>query len=97
MACGPPAHRLLFENEHTRVWEMLLEPGESFPMHSHEYPYLSLIMEAATLILSEEDGTERRLDLEPGQVVWGDVPDSHAVKNVGTTAFRNRLVEFKGI
>jgi len=38
MPYGPPANRLLFENEHTRVWEMLLEPGESFSMHSHEYP-----------------------------------------------------------
>ena len=95
MAYGPPAHRLLFENEHTRVWEMLLEPGESFPMHSHEYPYLSLIIEGASLILSEEGGAERRLELEAGAVVWGDIPDAHAVKNVGKTTFRNRLVEFK--
>ena len=97
MSYGPPANRLLFENEHTRVWEMLLQPGESFPMHSHEYPYLSLIIDGASLILSEEDGTERRLELEAGAVVWGDTPDAHAVKNVGTTAFRNRLVEFKRI
>jgi len=52
---------------------------------------------AATLVLVEEDGTERRLELEAGAVVWGDIPDAHAVRNVGTTAFRNRLVEFKGV
>ena len=98
MPYGPPANRLLFENEHTRVWEMLVQPGESFPMHSHEYPYLSLAMESpAALILVEEDGTERRLELEAGAVVWGNVPDVHAVRNVGTTVFRNRLVEFKAV
>ena len=97
MPYGPPANRLLFENEHTRVWEMVVQPGESFPMHSHEYPYLSLTMEAATLILIQEDGTERRLELEAGAVIWGDVPDVHAVKNVGGTTFRNRLVEFKRV
>ena len=97
MAYAPPANRLLFENEHTRVWEMLVQPGESFPMHSHEYPYLSLIIESAALILIQEDGSERRLELEAGAVVWGDVPDVHAVKNVGTTTFRNRLVEFKAV
>jgi quercetin dioxygenase-like cupin family protein len=86
---------LLFENEYTRVWEMLLEPGEAFPIHAHEYPYLSLITEAAALILSEEDGTERRLQPEAGQVIWGDIPDVHAIRNVGATRFRNRLVEFK--
>ena len=96
MPYGSPANRLLFENEHTRVWEMLLQPDQSFFMHSHEYPYLSLIMEAAILVLVEEDGAERRLALEAGAVVWGDVPDVHAVKNVGTTTFRNRLVELKG-
>jgi quercetin dioxygenase-like cupin family protein len=98
MPYGPPANTLLFENDHTRVWEMVVQPDESFPMHSHEYPYLSLNMEAAvTLVLVEEDGTERRLELEAGAVVWGDVPDVHAVRNVGTTTFRNRLVEFKGV
>jgi quercetin dioxygenase-like cupin family protein len=96
MPYGPPANRLLFENEHTRVWEMLVPPGESFPMHSHEYAYLSLNMEtAATLVLIEEDGTERRMELEAGAVVWGAAGEVHAVKNVGPTAFRNRLVEFK--
>jgi hypothetical protein len=98
MSYGPPANRLLFENEHTRVWEMIVQPGESFPMHSHEYPYLSLNMETATtLVLIEEDSAERRLELEAGAVVLGDVSDVHAVKNVGTTVFRNRLVEFKGV
>jgi len=98
MPYGPPANRLLLENEHTRVWEMVVQPGESFPMHSHEYPYLSLTMEApATLVLVEEDGTERRLEFEPGVVIWGDVPDVHAVKNVGETTSRNRLVEFKRV
>jgi len=98
MPYGPPASRLLFENERTRVWEMVVQPGESFPMHSHEYHYLSLTMEsAATLVLVQEDGTERRLELEAGAVIWGDIPDVHAVKNVGATVFRNRLVEFKTV
>lgn len=96
MPYGPPANRLLFENEHTRVWEMLVAPGESFPMHWHEYPYLSLNMESATtLVLIEEDGTERRLELEAGAVVWGNASEVHGVRNLGSTTFRNRLVEFK--
>ena len=69
--------------------------ARAFPCTSHEYPYLSLIIESAALILIQEDGSERRLELEAGAVVWGDVPDVHAVRNVGTTTFRNRLVEFK--
>ena len=86
--------RLLFENEHVRVWEMLLEPGESFPLHAHEHPYLSLILEGALLKLIGEDGSEEPVQATAGAVLWRE-PDVHAVRNVGDTRFRNRLVELK--
>jgi hypothetical protein len=35
------------------------------------------------------------MELEPGAVVWGSASEAHAVRNVVTTTFRNRLVEFK--
>jgi len=91
----PPAHRLLFENECTRVWEMLLEPGETYPLHDHEYPYLSLILEGTSLVVVGEDGSEEPIDAAADAVFWREPPDTHAVRNVGSTRFRNRLVEFK--
>ena len=95
MVDAPPAHTLLFENEQVRVWEMLLEPGESFPMHAHEHPYLSLILEGALLKLIGEDGSEEPVQATAGAVLWREPPDVHAVRNVGDTRFRNRLVELK--
>ena len=95
MAKVPPAHKLLFENECTRVWEMVLEPGESYPLHAHEYPYLSLVIEGASLLLIGEDGREEPVQAAAGAVLWREPPDVHAVRNVGNTRFRNRLVEFK--
>ena len=95
MTTAPPANTLLFENERTRVWEMLIEPGDTYPIHAHEYPYLSLIMESASLALIGEDGSEEKLEAEAGAVIWGKPPDVHGVRNVGRTRFRNRLVEFK--
>jgi quercetin dioxygenase-like cupin family protein len=90
----PPAQRLLLENPRTRVWEMTLEPGEEYPMHSHEHPYLSLVIEGADLVLVEATGGEEPLSVAPGAVVWREPPERHAVRNVGPTRFRNRLVEF---
>ena len=95
MARVPPANKLLFENERTRVWEMVLEPGEAYPLHDHEYPYLSLIVEGASLILIGENGSEEPVEAAAGAVLWREPPDLHAVRNVGSTRFRNRLVEFK--
>lgn len=31
---------LLFENDHVRVWDMQLRPGESSPLHRHNHDYL---------------------------------------------------------
>ena len=95
MARVAPAHRLLFENERTRVWEMVLEPGETYPLHEHEYPYLSLVLEGASLVLIGERGGEEAVEAEAGAVLWREPPDTHGVRNVGNTRFRNRLVEFK--
>lgn len=95
MANAPPAHKLLFENEMTRVWEMILEPGEAYPIHDHEYPYLSLILEGASLVLIGEDGGEEAIEVGAGDVIWRNLPDIHGVRNVGKTRFRNRLAEFK--
>jgi quercetin dioxygenase-like cupin family protein len=89
----PPAQKLLLRNRRVRVWEMIVEPGESYPWHRHRHPYLSIALEGATLVLTDEAGTEERLRLRAGDVVWKVPPDAHAVRNVGSTRFRNRLIE----
>jgi quercetin dioxygenase-like cupin family protein len=89
----PPAQRLLVKNRRVRVWEMVLGPGESYPMHRHRSPYLSIMLEPATVVMTDEDGHEERLQVRKGDVVWRARPEAHAVRNVGRTRFRNRLVE----
>lgn len=72
---------------------MVLEPGEAYPRHVHRYPYLSIMLENAKVVLTDVGGREERLVLRRGDVVWRVPPDEHAVRNVGRTKFRNRLVE----
>jgi beta-alanine degradation protein BauB len=92
----PPAQKLLMKNRHVRVWEMVVEPGESYPLHRHKYPYLSIPLEKATLDLFDGEGKRRRLTLRPGDVIWEVPPEVHSVTNVGRTRFRNRLIELTG-
>ena len=92
----PPAQKLLLKNRRVRVWEMVVEPGESYPLHRHRYPYLSIALEGATLVLADAEGREKRLTLRAGDVVWETPPEAHSVRNVGRTRFRNRLVELTG-
>jgi beta-alanine degradation protein BauB len=89
----PPAQKLLLKNRRVRVWEMVLEPGETYPLHRHRYPYLSIMLDAATVVMTGPEGGEERLRVRKGDVVWRVPPDDHSVRNVGRTRFRNRLVE----
>src|SRR5918993_1503475 len=38
---APDSHRVLFENEHTRVLEVTIAPGEREPAHTHRWPRVS--------------------------------------------------------
>ena len=92
----PPAQRLLMRNRRARVWEMVLKPGQSYPMHSHRHPYLSIMLESTTVVMSDPRGRKERLKVRKGDVVWRVPPDDHSVRDVGRGIFRNRLVELLG-
>jgi beta-alanine degradation protein BauB len=96
MKAVSPAQKLLLRNRRVKVWEMVLEPGESYPMHRHHYPYLSIMLEDASVVMTDEQGRQGRLKVRKGDVVWRILPDNHSVRNVGRTRFRNRLVELTG-
>lgn len=91
-----PAQKLLMKNRRVRVWEMVLEPGQVYPMHRHRHPYLSIMLAGASVVMTDKKGRGERLKVRKGEVVWRVPPDDHSVRNVGRTRFRNRLVELLG-
>lgn len=93
---GPIGTQVLFENEQTRVWEVLLDPGGQQAYHRHTLPYLVITMEGGRNRMIWEDGSVREFDEPTGQVVFRDAGKPHMLENIGTTRYRNRLVEFKG-
>jgi quercetin dioxygenase-like cupin family protein len=94
MCFGPPGTSLLFENERTRVWEVLLAPGETLAMHRHELPYVVVTIEGATCLIITADGAEKTVTLQPGDWEF-KLPEVHALRNIGATRFRNRFIELK--
>ena len=87
---------VIFENEHVRVWEVRLEPGEVQEWHQHEHPYLIIGIEEANNLMEFLDGSQPRKMLEtPGRVVYREAGRVHKLTNIGTTRYVNRLVELK--
>ena len=54
---SPVGQGIVFENEHARVWETSLEPGQRQPWHRHDNPYLVIAIEAANNRIDRSTGT----------------------------------------
>ena len=93
----PVASRVLFENEWVRVWELEVGPGETFPLHHHRLNYVTISLAEADLEAHEKDGTVHKNHRGVGDIQVTDVRDGqiHELRNVGTTQYKNRLIEFK--
>ncbi|HEY4278553.1 MAG TPA: hypothetical protein VGM91_10055 [Conexibacter sp.] len=93
---GEVGTEILFENEHVRVWEVHLEPGEVQEWHLHDHPYLVLAIEEAHNVMEYLDGTDARTMHETvGRVIYRPAGKVHKLTNVGETTYRNRLIELK--
>ena len=101
----------VFENDRVIVWHLDLEPGEQGEQHTHELDYVVRILSGSTLEVFGPDGELLdTVELEAGEAVSfridGDrivadrpgypaVPATHSARNIGTTPFREVLIEFK--
>lgn len=98
----------LFENDKVIVWDLVLEPGESTGMHTHELDYLIHIVEGSTLSAIDGDGSNPRdVPLKSGETHYFSVKDgvamagdlktnaTHDAKNVGPGRYREIMVEIK--
>lgn len=101
----------IFENEKIIVWEFVLEPGAETPLHTHRHDYVFYVLDGAPLQVSDAEGRDLgTLDAHAGAVfaleMDGDelvsvdgkghrVPATHKARNIGTTRYREMLVESK--
>ncbi|MCH8870701.1 MAG: cupin domain-containing protein [Chloroflexi bacterium] len=92
---GDVGTEMLWENEHVRVWDLVLEPGQSSEWHRHGMHYTFIVTRPGRLKAEYEDGSESITDLHLGQVVMGQKGSVHKVTNVGTELYSNAIVEMK--
>jgi len=101
--------RKLLENDRVCVWELVLKPGETSPVHTHTRDYVFYVLQGAPAELF--DSTLRSLgtgEVKSGDVVYfrlqdnetvvSDIaclPATHAFKNLSDHDYREILVEIK--
>jgi len=90
--------KLLFENERVRVWDLCLAPGESTGFHCHTNDYLYVVIGGGTLQGVHADGKRKPAEkMGDGEVRFRNIDgeDIHEAINVGSTPWRNIIVELK--
>lgn len=101
----------LFENDRVIVWDFVLEPGESTPVHTHERDYMWYVLEGSTLETLDEAGVcVGAFESKTGatyafKCVGSDLvsadekdlrgPATHRARNAGSSRYREILVEMK--
>jgi mannose-6-phosphate isomerase-like protein (cupin superfamily) len=94
-------HRLLLENDRTRVLETVIPPGETTAIHTHRWPSVQHVVSGSDIVRRDADGTVM-LDtraagepLEDSMTLWSAPMPPHSVENVGDAELRVIVVELK--
>ncbi|WP_433271495.1 cupin domain-containing protein [Actinosynnema sp. CS-041913] len=93
-ARGAPGTRVLFEDEHTRVWLLELAAGESTEWHTHPWDYVFVVDRPGLVRLEYEDGVYEDQDDFLGQVVHRRRGHAHRLVNLSGGPYRNVVIEF---
>jgi quercetin dioxygenase-like cupin family protein len=91
---SPDKFKILLENEHVRVVEYSLKPGEKDDWHTHP-PKASYVVSGGKLKVHLENGETLIVDEKTGTASWMDYVARHYVENIGNTTVTIVLTEIK--
>lgn len=90
---NPHTVKVTLENEHVRVFEAVLKPGDQEALHSHPRTVVYVI-EGGRMRNHPEHGAATESELTAGQTMYRE-PITHWAENIGTTTMRLVVVELK--
>jgi len=96
LTASPANFKLLFENEHVRILEYTVNPGEKDQWHTHPAKS-SYVVSGGKLKVHLENGEIINADDSTGSVAWMNYVGKHYVENIGNTAVKIILTEVKAL
>ncbi len=93
---SPYKYTVLLENEHVRVLEYQIKPGQKEAWHTHP-PKVSYIVSGGKLRITTEGGDSFVVDEDSANAAWMGAVGRHFGENIGTTPIRIVLVEIKSL
>ncbi|MFT4823660.1 MAG: quercetin dioxygenase-like cupin family protein [Halioglobus sp.] len=96
LVISPEQYQLKFENEHVRVVEYEILPGEKEKWHVHPAK-VAYVLSGGKLKITTENGESFVADEHEGEVRWLGEVGKHFGENVGSTTIRVIFIEIKNI
>lgn len=96
VSASPDRARVLMENEHIRVVEYSLKPGERDEWHTHP-PKSGYVVSGGRLKVYLENGDSLIADEATGSSFWDDYVGKHRAVNVGNSTITIVLTEIKSL
>lgn len=98
ISLGEIGQRIVLENEHVRIWEVKLEPGETIDFHIHYHPYVIISLGGGENEIETIFGDKRTTNEPLGETVFmNEMRAVHKLTNRSDTTYLSRLVELKHI
>jgi hypothetical protein len=98
IALGAIGHRIVLENEHVRVWEVRLAPGETIDFHLHYHPYLIISLGGAENEIETIFGDKITVQEPLGSTVFmNEMRPVHRLTNRSNANYLSRLIELKHV
>lgn len=94
IVASPDKFKVLLENDHVRVIEYELLPGQRDQWHTHP-PKVSYVIAGGTIRITTEDGSSFDITEIAGTATWKNALGRHFAENIGSTPVRILLVEVK--
>lgn len=94
LIASPKNFRLLLENDHVRMLEYTLKPGEKDIPHTHPAK-AAYVVSGGKIKVYLDNGETEIFDEKKGTADWSDGAGKHYVENIGNTTITIVLTEIK--
>ena len=99
VVAAPAHHTVLLENQHVRVLDTRIAPGETVPLHTHRWPSVLHVLSWSDIVRRDELGSvvldTRAVPMTSAQVAWSPALPPHTLENVGSKDIHIVSLELK--
>jgi hypothetical protein len=93
---GEVGQRIVLENEHVRIWEVNLDPGETIDFHIHFHPYVIISLGGGENEIETIFGDKRMTNEPLGSTIFlNEMRPVHNLTNRANVRYLSRLIELK--